>query len=543
MAGSDITVLAQLCQRQEFERNGTGAWTTVYRRWHDADSRGGQFSVFAPKHLRSKTLDSDNWDVHIGFGLPGFLEHWGEPSQSPTYARFGNDQGFEPLVIVQDHYGIRLPMVPRLSEEFQLYHNLWMNNSGSEMFKIHSDGREELVGKIADDEVLVRTNLLKQFQAGRQLDLVLYIDSMQCAEDTDERIDLPPIETDLSSDLQRLTLRRATDVGMRRRSWLLGKKILESPEIAKAGIPPWSDSPNAYQEFIIGEDENGDPIEFTCDPSRLANFFGANPDAPNYVTPVCFEREVLQKYYNNPGKYCVDDGSVSCGSLWILRLDNNHPEHVMAMLGDLGEQLPETERLHWLQHNVVSSGGWSETAWTRWFAACPANPESPDLRFKLAYDQFKRYWRAQVGWDLFKDLIADDLHAIQGLRIPVDNNEAEFENQLIYLSKLLIESLDQRSIQQQLYERVPEEKGIDKLERWMQSEGYPHADRDVTFLRRLQTLRNKLVAHRKGSDYTKTLQRLNVDSDRGSEVASICSNAAEMLRDLAQHFEIDSDRI
>ena len=541
MPDTSRDTLAQLRQRDEFARNGLEAWTTVYRQWRDGISNGGQFAAFAPKSLRSEILATDNWDVHWGFGLPEFFEY--RERQNPIYHRFGDDRGLEPLVIIQDHHGVRPSMMPQLSEEFRLYHNLWINDNGSEMHQIHRDGTEELVVRISKNEVRLRTRLLRQFQAGRQLDLVLYVGSVFIAEDNGESADTIPIETDLSGEFQRLTLSRSMERTISSGSFLLGKKILATPEIAKAGIPPWSDKLEEYLDFLIGETTNGDPIEFTCDPTRLGNFFGANPNAPDYITPVYFRRDVLQKYYNNSEKYSVGDGSVFCGNLWGLRLDNNDPQHVIVMLGDLGQYLPESERTHWRQHNIVSSGGWSDTARTRWFMAAPANPDAPDLRFKLAYCQFRKHWREAVGWDLYKDVAREDAHTIQGLRIPVDNNEAEFEHQLIYLSKLLVDSLNEQMIQQQLGEKVSEEKGIDKLERWLESQGYPSVDRDVAFLRRLQALRSKLVAHRKGSDYDNTLRRFGVDSDRASEIRKICSTATTMLQDLAEYYDIDSSRI
>ncbi|MEZ5431153.1 MAG: hypothetical protein R3F31_08240 [Verrucomicrobiales bacterium] len=36
-------------------------------------------------------------------------------------------------------------------------------------------------------------------------------------------------------------------------------------------------------------------------PGALANYFGANPDALNFLTPVFFRPEVLAKYYADPG--------------------------------------------------------------------------------------------------------------------------------------------------------------------------------------------------------------------------------------------------
>ena len=36
-------------------------------------------------------------------------------------------------------------------------------------------------------------------------------------------------------------------------------------------------------------DENGKEIRHTCNPSCLSNYFGANPTAPHYLTPVYFD--------------------------------------------------------------------------------------------------------------------------------------------------------------------------------------------------------------------------------------------------------------
>lgn len=55
-----------------------------------------------------------------------------------------------------------------------------------------------------------------------------------------------------------------------------------------------------YIEFIVGVDDNGRELHYTCDPSKLSNYFGANPDAPHYLTPIFFDSAVLSKYYSNP---------------------------------------------------------------------------------------------------------------------------------------------------------------------------------------------------------------------------------------------------
>ena len=87
----------------------------------------------------------------------------------------------------------------------------------------------------------------------------------------------------------------------------------------------------------------------TSDPAKLSNYFGANPEAPHYLTPVFFKKEVLQRYLSHPDRYSVEDGYLRCQSLWGMAIDNHHKDYVSAYLGDLGRDLPEAEQNHWLQ--------------------------------------------------------------------------------------------------------------------------------------------------------------------------------------------------
>jgi uncharacterized protein YjhX (UPF0386 family) len=84
-------------------------------------------------------------------------------------------------------------------------------------------------------------------------------------------------------------------------------------------------------------------------------------------------------------------------------------------------------------------------------------------------------------------------------------------------------------------------KRISKLERWLTQEGYPQVDRDIKFLRRLQTLRSVMSAHGKGSSYKKALERENVDEDPIREMVHMFWSAQAILRGLAAHFGVDLD--
>jgi hypothetical protein len=108
-------------------------------------------------------------------------------------------------------------------------------------------------------------------------------------------------------------------------SRLLGKKLITPLSKERSRKFPYNeDEQKNFEDFIIGTDENSDPIIYTYNPDQLADYFGKNPDAPNYLTPVFFKREVLTKYYSNPDKYSIEDGYIRCAGLWGLRIDNNH---------------------------------------------------------------------------------------------------------------------------------------------------------------------------------------------------------------------------
>jgi hypothetical protein len=534
---NDLETLRQEDRRKQIQGLGTGPWTTVYESWQNASDNGAHFSALAPKSYRPRALASSSWDLSIGDGMPGFTQ-FSHPTRT-KYLRFGNTKGVEPVVLLQEHHGMRPRMLPQVSEEFRMYHNLWIDPSGMTMFKIEDDGTEYEAVRISDKKVEIRTNLLRQFQAGRQLDLLLFTDSIQNVPAFDG-VDVDALTEELSTPLSMFTF----NAGDRIRpgtyfSRLNGVKVIPAPARSKAGIWPYDEKTETYPEFIIGEDENGEPIRHTCNDDQLANYFGKNPDSPHYLTPVFFRREVLQRYYELPEKYSVEDGYLRCGSLWGVQIDNDHPRHVMVFLGDLGRDLPEKERNYWLTFNIAPTGTMSSTVFKRSFLSQFADAEAPDLKFKSLYQRFNRQFAKIMGWSLFKDPEADDEHVLQRLRIPLNQSQPEFESQILNLTKVLVDALNEKGVIAQLSNKIDNEKGLDKLRRWLEQENYPFVARDIGYLKRLQSLRSKLAAHRKGSDYKKVLQQAKVDNDPIKEVVHLLWNACGMLEDLADHFNID----
>jgi len=254
-----------------------------------------------------------------------------------------------------------------------------------------------------------------------------------------------------------------------------------------------------YADFVVGIDENGESITYSSNPK----YFGANPGASNYLTPVFFRREVLNKYYSNPVKFSVGDGYLSCCSVWGLRMDNNHEKYVMVFLGDLGQDLSFNEQQYWKNFNVAPDGvKISDVAWKRGFLAEFAYPEKADLLFKYKFELFKEKWMKKFGWQLFKQLTTEDQHYYIALRIPLTNDQAEFDQQVLGLAKVLIDSLNEEFLQK-FIPKDENEKGISKFEKFLAAKGLTDFQQHIKFMRDLYTLRSSGVGHRKGKEFKK----------------------------------------
>lgn len=98
-----------------------------------------------------------------------------------------------------------------------------------------------------------------------------------------------------------------------------------------------------------------------------------------------------------------------------------------------------------------------------WFSS----PERPDLAFKNLFPYFVEKWRAKLGWNLFLPLADDDEHHFTTVRIPLQNDQGEFDAQVQSLTKLVIDSLNEAELVKGL--TVPSEtKGIGKLQLFLE---------------------------------------------------------------------------
>lgn len=494
-------------------------------------------SYLVPADRAEEQLKTDTYDAY-GLLRPGVTVYGAWDSGEAAYYKWGNNTSIEPLVIKRDYNDLARDNI-EIVEEFRFLFNLYYNSQSKEYVDLENDTS---VVKISDDNLVsIHKRYLKSYLAIKNMALIIHIDS-RC---TDIVEDIFPTDSfDYRNDDN--TVFYTVNIGRGHNgiqeenfSILFGKKVLFGCKLKDCNIWPYNEK-KQYIEFIVGVDDNGRELHYTCDPSKLSNYFGANPDAPHYLTPIFFDSAVLSKYYSNPEKYKVDDGIIRCGTLWSLYIDNQNTGYVSAYLGDLGRNLPsEQEQHYWRGFNKALDAKLSATKFKRDFMALPASSQSQDFVFKNTYVKTNRQFAEKAGWPLFLELDEQDRYNFEGLRIPINNSIVEMDMLVLSLVKVLLDSLNEKEIVSHLtgtYEKLV--GSIAKLEVWFQEKQLTGYQDHIEFLRNLQELRSSGTGHRKGKSYQKISKVFDIQKENYTETFSnILESATLFLNYISTHIE------
>ncbi|HEY3334676.1 MAG TPA: hypothetical protein VGK16_05500 [Candidatus Limnocylindrales bacterium] len=512
-----------------FERLGGDGWIPLSLRFGGSIT-GGVHSAIAPIAYRPEALASPEWDLTHGMHGPGFVQEGASGARVARYVTLPTAP-VEPILLDRAWDGLR-PGHQELTEEFRLFHNLWPD-TGGRLFTFDGAGNAVEAAQVDGTGTWVRTALVRQYLAARQMDLLLFVDAGAYGVPEDGL----PLHTESKTEVlcARFDARVFAGDGL---AHLLGTRVIAPGPIESCGIWPFDEHAEEYPAFIIGATESGEPIRASCNPRLLANGFGANPGQPDYLTPVHFRRDVLAKYYDRPDIFTVEDGYLRCAARWGLRIDNDAADIVSVWLGDLGEYLPEEERPYWLAFNIPPDGPMSESAIRRQLLGQFADSQSADLRFRSLYRRVVRRWQEVFGWPLYLPPEPGDARLLEGVRRPLHDADTEFEELVLVLTRLVVDSLNERELVREIGPGLMDERGISKLERWLTAQAYEEVSRDITFLKGLQAIRSQGAAHRKGSEWDQTLTRV-LGGKRGVEAGDeLLQRAVAMLTgllDLAEH--------
>jgi hypothetical protein len=490
---------------KNFEKLGKTEWIKIFS-LDDSEGSNEHITYFCALISNDKVpevLQNYRWDLRLDGGRPGFVTYYIQGEPITKYQRYP-DEGIEPLVYWRTFSGRKDSFV-EISEEFRLYFNLFeIKKSDEEKVFIYTndDGDEDEVIRIEKDEVFVKLKYIKEYLAAKQSHLAIYFELMRFSEQTLEDIGQKEINEIKKGDdyIYSLCVRNLILGNTKSLGSLLGKKLISGQKDFNPIF--WKSKNDKFEEFIIGVDDEGKEITYSCNIDYQSK--------PGFLTPVFFKREVLKKYYDNPDRYTVEDGYIRREGFWTLRVMNNHRDHVVVWLGDL-KSLPYKEQTHWRAFNITpSERKISHTDFIRNIEGNFAEPEHPELYFKYKFESFQKVWFEKFKWYLFQPLSEEDAHYMKSLHVPTTNEQKEFEDQVFSITKILIDSLNSEKLSIGLTINKEKPGSIDKLEAFLKSHGL-NLPKMISFLRNLQSLRSHGIAHRKGKDYQKIKKYFEID--------------------------------
>lgn len=511
-------------------------WIPVDDSFSEMSTRTGLFGELVPNDKIGECLSKTGWDLMRADLGPecSIIKENGKVQIS--YSRLTPFSDIEPIVIPRNFFGL-LQGYDHLSEEYVLFHNLYHDVKNGVFLKLDGSGNSEPATRVENGEFLLKRKYLRNYLGVKGMSLIVQFNSARYSsiplseipsEDRRQSI----VTEDYSYMVNIVEDEMETIPGSKTLSVLYGKTVVRGypPNKCTFGI---FEEEEEFPDFIIDLSEDDEEILASCDPELLDR---KKPEGKSYLTPVYFNQDVMQKYYADESKYSVEDGYLRCGSLWGLRMDNHNSDYIIVYLGDLSGDLPQDEREYWKAFNIPPQGGLSHTSFKRDILGEFADPEKEDFRFKLEYGRFKKLWESAEGWPLYLPLNAGDKHVLKHLRIPLKNVSSEFDQQILYLSKMLIDSLNEKQISQNVSGLPDGCKGISKLEILLSEMEYSNAGDFIKFLRSLQSVRSKGAAHRKGKSYEKSLEHLGVDkSDYIESFSSILRETTGHITDLVRY--------
>lgn len=493
---------------------GKTEWVTVFEFFegkYESIDRGSFFSALIPNQYVASALEKADWDLTIGEGRPGFISTFSDGEENTKYDRLSDHHEAEPFIHWRS-FRNRDEAIIEISEEFRLYFDLFeYTKEGKKIFLYtNDDGEEEEVAVIEDNQVDVKLKYLKEYLAAKNAHMAIYFEAMRFLDKKLEDSGIDPVDEVVKNDNYTYSLytRNLSLRDFECQGWLLGKKLIAGAQGLSFSL--WSSKEDEkFEDFVIGIDENGKDVLASASADYKSN--------PGFLTPVFFKREVLKKYYDSPSVFSVNDGDVTRDGFWRLRMMNNHTEHVVVWLGNL-KGLPYKEQTHWRAFNVTPSNRKiSAVDFGRNIEGLFADPEHPELYFKYKFQIFQEAWYEKFGWYLFLPLRDDDKYHLKSLHVPTTEEQKEFEDQVLSISKIFIDSLNQSELKKGLTSPKDEPRQIDWLQAFFESKGLQVSE-IFEFLRMLQALRSSSVAHRKGDKTKAPIKYFELDSKGNIEV-------------------------
>lgn len=509
------------------ERFPTG-WLVIEQYTREGHNSDGVSTVLITPEARDAAFEHHSW-------APDMLGDFGIVNEDQVELGLSDSMGdgsAEFFCQVQLNHGLRPPTV-EISQPFLWYWDAIRD--GNDWFYLDGAGREQplIRSSISDGQYKVEVRALefRRYLGQRgviglnQHDHVLWAD-------------VPAFsftQYDHRSDWCTFTWHASHErylPGHSALSRLLGKNFISG--ISGRPVPSWLDyGEREYPEFIIGvDDETGEILKFTCNPDEVSNYFGKNPDAPHYLTPVHFDARVLDRYIDEPDRYSVSTTRLAGLDMWSISIGRTSSGDVDVYLGDLGRDMPWQELDHWRAHNVPPRGKMNKDRFRRDFLGQFAGEQEPLDALRDAYGDVNRAFQERFGWPLFRTVDAADKVSFERLHPPVLADRRALVAPVLVLTKTLVDAIDAKALKAEL--RAAEQPSISLLEALISRVGGdPAVAKPLRSLYRLRSSGG--IAHSAGESKQKILASLGIaDLSPGDATNKLAADLAASLRAIAE---------
>ncbi|MEO2133782.1 hypothetical protein [Microbacterium sp.] len=524
------SALAPTSAMRGIERFPTG-WLIVEQYVHRGHDSDGVSTLIISPSARSAVLSEATWTpLALGdFGIVNDTE-----VELGLAAPVGEGHA-EFFCQIQHNHRLRPPTV-EMSQPF-----LWFWDAirdGNDWFYLDRAGADQpLIRTTLDGDdytVEVRALELRRYLAQRGMLAVVQHDHVLWA--STPKFDL--LQLEYESDWCRFEWQAVHEQPIPGRdslSRLLGKNLVTG--ITGRPTPSWLDYGNEiYEEFIVGvDDESGELIHFSCDPEKVSNYFGKNPDAPHYLTPVHFDSKVLDRYLDDPDRYQVSSTRLSTLDMWSISIGRTSTGDVDVYLGDLGRDMPPQERAHWRSHNIPPRGRMDRDRFRRDFLGQFAGEQEPLDALRDSYRRVNDIARSKLGWPIFRPMNASDTVAFDKLHPPVHSGERALAQPVLLLAKALVDAINSKPIKARL--KSEDTQSLALLEALVCSFG---GDASVVQpFRNLYRVRSSGgVAHLAGDSREKTLAAAGIAGLSPAEaINQLATDIAAALQSIAERID------
>ena len=252
-----------------------------------------------------------------------------------------------------------------------------------------------------------------------------------------------------------------------------------------------------YESFIVDYDEDEDEtVYYTCNEKELANFFGANPEAPHFLTPVYFKIQVLDRYKNDSRNYTITDSTITFLSEWSIPFNVNKENIVSVWLGDLG-RIPYEEQQYWKAYNIPPKGGMDQKFIDRQLRNKWTDASRIESKLVPTLNKLNAIISEKYGDVIFKVLSDADKEIYNTFMLPTNYSMPEYQSFLLKLCKLVSESINTSLIKRSMGEDFDENvKGsVLQLGMFLEYIGVDKERKISSSIKKVQDSRNKLAGH------------------------------------------------